>query len=227
MLLCALYSCSGKQDTPKSLLFGGFSPPGEQVVEVITSGAGDISGMLYLHEKSNEQWACIDSFPVVVGRNGLAVKPEHPEGKKEGDGCSPAGMFKLSRVFSYFPLNDLKMPFEQVDTNDLCVDDINSVYYNTLIDDDTIAQKDYNSFERMQRKDQQYAYGVWVDYNTGTITPGNGSCIFLHIWKSDTTATSGCTAMSEQHMQQLIHWLNGDKNPVLIQYTKPNADAFN
>lgn len=73
------------------------------------------------------------------------------------------------------------MPFEQVDVNDLCVDDINSQYYNLLIDDDTIINKDYTSFERMERKDMQYEYGVWVNYNTAPQVPGMGSCIFLHI----------------------------------------------
>ena len=64
----------------------------------------------------------------------------------------------------------------------------------------------------------QYEYGVWVNYNTNPQIPGNGSCIFLHIYKTPTTPTSGCTAMSKENMLKLIHWLNASKNPMLIQY---------
>lgn len=197
-----------------------FTAAGDQVIQVVAEHVDSVGAVMYLWERTDSlaNWHCVDSFDVVLGRNGLAPGNDMVGRKIEGDGNAPEGVFTLSRVFSYHPLTDLKMPFEQVDTNDLCVDDLASVHYNTLIDDDTIAVKDYKSFERMQRQDQQYEYGVWVDYNTAPIVPGNGSCIFLHVWKEPGAPTSGCTAMSKQNMLRLIQWLDITKNPVLIQY---------
>ncbi|MBI3236233.1 MAG: hypothetical protein HYZ48_00760 [Chlamydiales bacterium] len=44
-----------------------------------------------------------------------------------------------------------------------------------------------------------------------------GSAIFLHIWRHNNLGTAGCTAMSREHLNLLLSWLEKDKNPVLIQ----------
>ena len=136
--------------------------------------------------------------------------------KHEGDGKSPAGIFKLGKVFSYHNVQHLKMPFVQVDTNFYCVDDVASSYYNTLIKQDT-SNHNFNSFEYMRRKDSLYEYGVWVLYNSEPVINGNGSCIFLHIWNDENSPTSGCTAMAKENMLKLINWLDEEKKPVLLQ----------
>jgi L,D-peptidoglycan transpeptidase YkuD (ErfK/YbiS/YcfS/YnhG family) len=108
------------------------------------------------------------------------------------------------------------MPFVQVDTNFYCVDDSNSFYYNTLIVSDT-AQRNFNSFEYMKRPDALYEYGVWVLYNSQPVRAGDGSCIFLHIWRNENSGTAGCTAMARENIIKLIHWLDEKKKPVLVQ----------
>jgi D-alanyl-D-alanine dipeptidase len=179
--------------------------------------------MLYERKNNRKAWKLIHSFPVTVGRSGLAKDPQATirfadsvPVKHEGDGKSPAGIFSLGRVFSYHDLKKLHMPFVQVDTTDLCVDDENSAYYNTLIVSDT-AQHDYNSFEYMRRKDSLYEYGVWVLCNSRPIVKGNGSCIFIHVWRDENSSTAGCTAMSRENILKLIYWLDKKKNPVLLQ----------
>ena len=196
-----------------------------QVLFVKTPSYNSIKGTMFLYERKNDhnKWKPVDSFPVTVGRSGLAkdvnaaisFKDTVPV-KHEGDGKSPAGIFQLGSVFSYHDIKKLHMPFVQVDTNFYCVDDIASSYYNTLIVADT-AKHDYNSFEYMRRKDSLYEYGVWVLYNSNPVTAGNGSCIFLHIWRNENAPTSGCTAMSRDNMLKLIHWLDAGKKPVLLQ----------
>ncbi|MBK7566934.1 MAG: L,D-transpeptidase family protein [Bacteroidetes bacterium] len=220
--------------SPKKIylrMFEQMDPPHNSLQKVVVT-AYDVNysrGMMRLYERNDTatSWGnAVMSFEVVVGKNGFAFdstqfnKLEYGHYKHEGDGCSPAGIFTLGKIFSYHDTAGLKMPFEQVDVNDLCVDDVNSKYYNLLIDDDTIINKDYTSFERMQREDLQYEYGVWVNYNTAPQVPGMGSCIFLHIWKDPSHATSGCTAMSKENMLKLINWLDEKKNPVLIQYVE-------
>ncbi|MBC8046346.1 MAG: L,D-transpeptidase family protein [Fimbriimonadaceae bacterium] len=197
-----------------------------QVIFVTTPTWVSITGTLMMYERKNadKEWKCVATFPVTVGRSGLAwddntqlEKTISQKIKHEGDGNSPAGIFTLGPVFSYHKIEKLKMPFERVDSNDLCVDDKKSTYYNLLVDADTIKNKDYKSFEYMHRKDDLYEFGIWVNYNTDKIIPGNGSCIFLHVWKNETSPTSGCTAMSKENMLKLIDWLDADKDPVLLQ----------
>jgi D-alanyl-D-alanine dipeptidase len=196
-----------------------------QVIFVKTPGASSVEGEMFLYQRKNaaHQWKLVDSFAVVVGKNGLAkaagtripLSNMLPT-KHEGDGKSPAGIFQLGKVFSYHDIKNLKMPFVQVDTNFYCVDDTASAYYNTLIRQDT-AKQSFNSFEYMYRHDDLYEYGVWVLHNSDPVVAADGSCIFLHIWRNAHSGTSGCTAMQKENILRLIYWLDKKKNPVLLQ----------
>ncbi len=219
---------SGRASAQNLTSFSTYLTGNRQVLFVKTPSAQAIQGSMYLYERRNlhSQWKLKDSFAVVVGHAGLAKHSQSDLAalrylpiKKEGDGKSPAGLFLLGDVFSYHDLRHLHMPFKQVDTLCHCVDDPSSSYYNTLIVADT-AQQAYNSFEYMKRKDEFYEYGVWVLYNSAPVVAGNGSCIFIHVWKNESSGTSGCTAMSKEHIIELIHWLDKKKNPVLLQVVK-------
>ncbi len=208
--------------------YGLFPESSNQVLFVKTPHASSITGTMVLYERKNKNrpWKQVDAFPVTVGSSGLAwdettIPPRNISlpAKHEGDGKSPAGIFKLGPVFSYHPLKKLRMPFKQVDSNDICVDDVSSVYYNRLTDADTVARKDWNSFEYMHRKDEQYEYGIWVRYNSDKTFAGRGSCIFLHVWVNMHTPTAGCTAMSKEKMIKTIRWIDERKKPVLVQVT--------
>jgi len=197
-----------------------------QVVFVTASDWNATQGMMQLYQRKNNHrsWKLIHQFAVTLGRNGLACdrhsvlpKPATVVSKNEGDGKSPVGIFRLGPVFSYHSLNGLRMPFKKVDSTDICVDDVHSAYYNTLVNTDTVSQKDWNSFEHMKANDDSYEYGVWVRYNSDQIFSGDGSCIFLHVWAGSTSPTAGCTAMEKQNVITLIHWLDNKENPVLLQ----------
>ena len=205
--------------------FNPYLTGSNQVLYVKTTNADSIQGTMLLYERKNsrKRWKRADSFAVVVGRAGLAKAPQtsipfsnNIPVKKEGDGKSPAGIFLLGDVFSYHYLHNLHMPFVQVDTNFYCVDDVTSSYYNTLIVKDT-ATATFNSFEYMKRNDELYEYGVWVLYNSTPVAAGNGSCIFIHIWRNNHSGTAGCTAMAKENILKLIHWLDKKKNPALLQ----------
>lgn len=217
-----IYNISSAQSIDE---YNSYLHHNNQVLFVKTLSDSSIHGTMFLYERKNQHqsWKLKDSFNVVVGENGLGKDATSSinvnnitHTKHEGDGKSPAGIFKLGPVFSYHNLKKLHMPFVQVDTNFYCVDDLNSSYYNTLIKADT-AQHNYNSFEYMKRKDDFYEYGVWVKYNTDTIKAGNGSCIFIHIWRNENSGTAGCTATTKENVLKLIYWLNQKKNPVLLQ----------
>lgn len=224
-LFVLLFFTAGSLHAQPIEAFNKYLTGSNQVLYVKTTGADSIQGSMFLYQRKNNRsrWNKADSFAIVVGRAGLAKDPQTNipfnntmPVKKEGDGKSPAGIFQLGDVFSYYSLHHMHMPFVQVDTNFYCVDDVTSAYYNTLIMKDT-ATGTFNSFEYMKRKDGLYEYGIWVLYNSKPVIAGNGSCIFIHIWRNNNSGTAGCTAMAKENILQLIHWLDKKKKPVLLQ----------
>jgi L,D-peptidoglycan transpeptidase YkuD (ErfK/YbiS/YcfS/YnhG family) len=190
-----------------------------QAILVETNTVDANIGILYILEKKETNWMTVDSFPVTLGKNGLADDHNTSPAatgrfKQEGDGCSPAGIFPLLFVFGYADTMDTRMPYRAMGSNDFCIDDIDSPEYNQHV---TGNKDSIGHLEIMRRTDQLYEMGIWVGYNTKPAEPGNGSCIFLHIWRNADAPTSGCTAMSETNISKLIKWLDPAAQPVLIQ----------
>ncbi|KPH02315.1 D-alanyl-D-alanine dipeptidase [Pseudomonas sp. RIT-PI-q] len=162
------------------------------------------------------------SFPVVLGKNGLAwgkglTRVDQREGplKREGDGKAPAGIFKLGTAFGYDSLADTKLPYLALTSTTECVDDSQSKRYNELVDGATTA-KDWNSSEHMRGMDELYRKGIVIEHNMPA-SPASGSCIFMHIWRSPTSPTLGCTAMNQADISRLFSWLDPRQSPLLIQ----------
>jgi D-alanyl-D-alanine dipeptidase len=111
----------------------------------------------------------------------------------------------------------VKLPYQHLTGAIECVDDVKSVNYNAIVDRDLVKSVDWNSSEKMQSVGECYRLGVVVEHNTDPRAAGGGSCVFLHIWKTPTTPTSGCTAMEGKQMEKLVTWLDPAKRPVLVQ----------
>jgi D-alanyl-D-alanine dipeptidase len=139
--------------------------------------------------------------------------------KREGDGRSPAGVFRLSSAFGYAPADQarwIKLPYVQCSVTLECVDDGKSAYYNSVLERGSVKKPDWNSSEEMLRKDEQYRWGIVVDHNAER-KPGGGSCIFMHIWNGTGQGTSGCTAMEAKNLERILKWLDSKAQPVLVQ----------
>lgn len=200
-----------------------------QMVLVTTEGWDSVGAVLLRYERAGagQPWRQVgQAIPAAVGRTGLAwgegLHPEPGEGprKREGDGKAPAGVYALSSAFGYATVAEaawVRMPYVQSDESVECVDDGRSRYYNRRVDRDTIAQPDWTSHEEMRRPDHLYRWGVWVDHNSNPPRPMGGSCIFLHVWAGPGAATSGCTAMREEDLLQVLRWLDPRARPVLVQ----------
>jgi len=171
--------------------------------------------------------------PVVTGKNGLAwgrgvtkVRPSSAPEKREGDDRAPAGIFRLGTAFGYSAKNPgTKMPYFPLTRDILGIDDPASRYYNQLIDQSKIKDPDWQSAEKMILKDDRYKWGVVVQHNVPP-KPGSGSCIFLHVWKTPTTLTTGCTAMDERALLEIIRWLDPARAPLLVQMPRPVYRQF-
>jgi L,D-peptidoglycan transpeptidase YkuD (ErfK/YbiS/YcfS/YnhG family) len=200
----------------------------EQALVVVTKDWNAVPGTMVRYERKNtsSKWKRVGAvIPIVVGRNGLgwgrglndAVSVLGPV-KKEGDGKSPAGVFELGSAFGLAEtIKGIKLPYQHLTSGIECVDDVKSEHYNTIVDRGQTGKVDWNSSEKMQSVGECYRLGVVVQHNADPREPGGGSCVFLHIWKSPTTPTSGCTAMERFQMEKLIVWLDPAKRPVLVQ----------
>lgn len=203
-----------------------------QLVLVVTDSWEAKTGRLQRFERiASDIWQPVGNVePVVVGRTGLAwgrglhqVMPDGEPVKHEGDGRAPAGVFRLSSIFGYeeAPNNKLSMPYIAAGTATECIDDPESRHYNQIIDTRKTPGRDWKSSEQMRRKDELYRWGVVVDHNPLTSVKFLGSCVFLHIWRSATSPTVGCTALAPASMKQLAYWLNESHEPVLVQLPQP------
>lgn len=144
----------------------------------------------------------------MVGRHGIALLNE----KKEGDGRTPSGVYPIGTAFGYAPSFDTKLAYRQVTENDFWIDDVDSPQYNQWVTGKPRA----SSFEKMRRPDHLYKYGAVIEYNTDPIIPGNGSAIFLHIWRAPGKPTSGCVALAPGSLKLLLRWLDASHQPVIL-----------
>ena len=144
----------------------------------------------------------------VIGKAGFA-----PWGaKKEGDSKTPRGIFLLGQAFGYSGAAVTALPYRQTTANDYWVDDPASPNYNRWVSGPQPA----GSFERMKPDHHLYEYGVVVEYNTQPVVAGQGSAIFVHVWRKPGWGTEGCVALSREDVLRLLAWLDPAKHPVIV-----------
>lgn len=201
-------------------------PDTKQLLVVTTKNWSTPNGMLQRYELTDKEWKKVGkAIKIKLGRNGLGwgiglhTTPKDAKIiKKEGDGKAPAGIFTLKQAFGYQPFV-VEYPYEVYRATDHCVDDVNSKFYNKIVDS-TKVKIDYKSKEHMKFPKDYYKYGIVVNHNhideAGAVK-GAGSCIFIHIKK---IPTAGCTVMTQREMKEVIGWLDIESDPLLVQGTE-------
>jgi L,D-peptidoglycan transpeptidase YkuD (ErfK/YbiS/YcfS/YnhG family) len=201
------------------------------VIVVISDHWDSTKGQLFSFEKDNRGWVIQPiSGAVALGKQGLAwgigVHPAQPGRQKvEGDGRAPAGLFTLSGTFGYEASVATAMPYQAMHIDDFCIDVPHSPLYNLTVNRKRYPAKESEGTTEPMRRDihvngdQSYQLGVFIDHNSSQVRAA-GSCIFMHIWKSPTTATAGCTAMTSDQLQGLVKWLDPNKHPLYLLLPK-------
>ena len=199
-----------------------------QAVVVITDDWAAVPGTLQRFERAaGSPWRPVgEPIRVVVGRTGLGwgigLHGGPPRGaspvKHEGDGRSPAGVFRIGSAFGYdAPDPAIRLPYIQLTPDWKCVDDSASAHYNEVLDARGVAVN-WNSHEEMRRRDDAYRLGAIVEHNWAAQRQrAGGSCIFLHIWGGPGSSTVGCTAMTSDDVRTLLAWLEPASRPALVQ----------
>ncbi|HVI55097.1 MAG TPA: L,D-transpeptidase family protein [Luteibacter sp.] len=212
---------------------GAFETPAawsvsRQMVVVTTDGWDADHGILRTYVREGTQWKPQGpATDVTIGTHGSAwgvgLNPPEHDGpvKKEGDGRSPAGVFRIGDAFGYAQTHATALPYRALTVSDYCVDVDGSPYYNQLVDATKVGEKAVaGATEPMRRDlhfdgDHAYRIGFVIEHNPDG-RKGAGSCIFAHVWKSPTSPTAGCTAMTDAAMERLLGWLDPKKKPVFV-----------
>ncbi len=137
-------------------------------------------------------------FPCLLGKNGRT------HFKREGDGKSPMGRWKLGQLY-YRP--DKMLHFRSgkpLKTTDGWCDATGHRLYNRPV---TLP---FNaSHEEMWRRDKAYDLICLTSHNQCPRVQGLGSAIFLHVWRIGATGTEGCVALKESELRKLLARLRG------------------
>lgn len=141
-----------------------------------------------------------------LGKNGVT------NNKREGDMKTPIGTFKLGISFGIHEKEKIKNNnnYIKIDDNLYWVDDINSKYYNKIIDI-TKIEKDFNSAEHLIEYKKQYEYAIEIKTNPNNIS-GKGSAIGIHCL-GDKNYTGGCIAINREDMKKLLELI--DNNTII------------
>lgn len=200
-----------------------------QLIVVRAHGVDSVPAEVWLLERpqTGGRWrVAAGPMEAVVGRNGVGwgqgepvlANPGGYPAKQEGDGRSPAGIFPLPFAFGTTPVAPgagTRMPWQECTPTLRGVDDVKSRYYNQVVDEAAIPDKDWDSAEIMRREDGAYDTGLVIGHNAGRV-PGGGSCIFLHRWKGPGEGTAGCTALAAENVTIILEWLNPVLGPRLV-----------
>jgi L,D-peptidoglycan transpeptidase YkuD (ErfK/YbiS/YcfS/YnhG family) len=151
--------------------------------------------MMIVNNKG-ELWYKKNSYKCAYGENGFI------KSKKEGDGCTPIGVFEINKLFiraDRIKKIHTKMMQIPILKNMAWEDNPKKKNYNKLI-----KLKNLSHDEHLYRRDNLYDLILVIEYNTKKIIKKKGSAIFIHIAKPKYKATQGCIALKKKDFLNLL-----------------------
>jgi L,D-peptidoglycan transpeptidase YkuD (ErfK/YbiS/YcfS/YnhG family) len=146
---------------------------------------------------------------VAIGKNGVSHR------KREGDGKTPIGAFKLKpgyfrgdRMLRFCCTPGLSMLRSKMGW----CDHPGSGLYNR-----PIAVGHRHSHERLWREDHVYDVVFPTSHNENPRVQGAGSAIFFHLSRPDYAGTEGCIAISAADMRRLLPRLGKHVELVILR----------
>ena len=185
----------------------------EQLVVAINNNDSADKAIVIALEKVNKKWKIkLGPVQASIGRTGFALPGE----KIEGDGKSPTGIFDLGQLYTYEASVKTSLPFIQTNSEDKWIDDPNHENYNSHIRGNTTAK----SFVHFKLSSIDYKYCMVIEYNTHPVVKGKGSAIFFHLADANYSPTAGCVAIKESDMDQILLWLDPNKQKAILMGNK-------
>src|SRR6516225_3249716 len=133
---------------------------------------------------------------VALGRGGIKAN------KREGDGATPAGRYRLVRLWwrrDRAPRPLTMLPVRAIGPTDAWCEDPTDRRYNRAIKLETGQAGD-----RLHRIDALYDMVIEIDHNACPRIAGRGSAVFIHVSRSGLAPTAGCIAMPAATLRRLL-----------------------
>ena len=143
-------------------------------------------------------------LPCSMGRSGLIAAAD----KREGDGATPMGRWRLLHVYYRADRIDAPvsaLPVSAISDQDGWCDAPDDPNYNRAV---TLPYP--ASHETLMREDGLYDLLVATDHNTDPAVPGQGSAIFLHCRNPDGKPTAGCIAIDRAALITVVESIDAD-----------------
>lgn len=147
-------------------------------------------------------------IPVALGRGGILAN------KREGDGGTPRGRFRLVRLWwraDRAPKPRTFLPTRRIGKHDGWSEDPRDRRYNRPIHVPDTAPGD-----RLWRQDRLYDLIIELDHNTRPRVAGRGSAVFVHVARDGFKPTAGCVALQTPRLLRLLERV-GPKTKIVIQ----------
>jgi len=178
-------------------------PRRRQLITVTAAAYGDTYATLTAYQSTGHGWHRVfGPWAARIGRNGFAAQGD----KREGDGRTPSGAYRLNFVFGVGPNPGFRFPYRRIHPYDYWDDDPASPRYNEWVD----ARHASPGANPEPMDVSAYDDGVAIGYNTAR-TPGLGSAIFLHL--NIGIGTAGCVTLPGSELLPLLRWLNPARSP--------------
>lgn len=148
------------------------------------------------------------ALPVALGRGGIKAN------KREGDGATPRGSFRLKRLWwrgDRHPRPATGLPIRRIDRHDGWCEDPADRHYNQPVKVPADSKAD-----RLARNDHLYDFIVELDHNTRPRIAGRGSAVFIHAARPHFAPTAGCVALKLNVLRRLLARL-GPQTRIVIK----------
>ncbi len=133
---------------------------------------------------------------VALGRAGIKAN------KREGDGATPAGRYRLVRVWwrpDRLPRPRTLLPLKPITRLDGWCEDPSDRRYNRAM-----RISPGQPGDRLWRSDALYDLVIEIDHNKRPRVSGRGSAVFVHVARPEFAPTAGCVSMPVKTLRQLL-----------------------
>ena len=141
-------------------------------------------------------------LPVALGRAGIKAN------KREGDGATPRGRFRLKRLWwraDRLPRPMTRLRARRIRPDDAWCEDPNDRRYNHAIKLSPSSPAD-----RLWRDDHLYDLVIELDHNTRPRMKERGSAVFIHVARPGFSPTAGCAALETKALKRLLADVSAD-----------------
>ncbi len=188
----------------------------DQVLIVTTDKWGATHATAALWERQQDgTWRNTGDHQARIGRNGFG------QNRREGDGTTPAGGFRLTAAFGSAKDSVTNLPYSRAEPGDCWISDTGDPSYNQWTTRTNCSLPNVDLYGRA-KDGGPYAHAVVIDFNTHPIVVGKGSAIFVYRHeylkgsRGTTRATQAGVTLAEDELLQIFRRLDEDAHPVVV-----------